>query len=170
MANTYIKIATNTLGSSTSTVTFSSIPSIYQDLVVRASVRVDATQLAQDFQVTVNGLTGTIYSDTIMYANGDATTISYTNTNATSFSPTATAATTSANVFANIEIYIPNYALATNKQVRSISQLENDGAAGRQYTNAHYIRNGTAISSITFTAFSNFVAGSSFYLYGIKNS
>ena len=40
MANTYIKIASNTVGSGgVSSITFSSIPQTYTDLVIKASVR-----------------------------------------------------------------------------------------------------------------------------------
>ena len=48
MPSTYTLISSNVLASSAASVTFSAIPSTYTDLVVRASIRSDATSDADD--------------------------------------------------------------------------------------------------------------------------
>ena len=64
MPNTYEPIATNTLGSAASSVTFSSIPSTYTDLIVVMNYA-NSTGLADVF-FRFNGDTGSNYSDTIL--------------------------------------------------------------------------------------------------------
>ena len=59
-ANTYTLISSNVLGSSAASVTFSSIPATYTDLVLRVSARTDADDTSL---ITFNGTT-TGYSKT----------------------------------------------------------------------------------------------------------
>jgi hypothetical protein len=70
MASTYEKIATTTLGSGQTSVTFSSIPSTYTDLVLVSGSLVAAA--ANNFMCEMNGDTGTTYSTTYMYGNGSS--------------------------------------------------------------------------------------------------
>jgi len=80
-------------------------------------------------------------------------------------------ATATASTFGSAEIYIPNYAGSTTKPFSTFAVQENN-------TTAAYIESGAdlwgltnAITSIALIAGGyNFVSGSSFYLYGIKNS
>jgi hypothetical protein len=65
--NTYESIATQTLGSSSGSITFSSIPSTYTDLVIVFS-GTTAALVAVDIQF--NGDTSTNYSRTIISGNG----------------------------------------------------------------------------------------------------
>jgi hypothetical protein len=67
---TYTPIATTTLGSSSTSVSFSSF-SGYTDLVCIYSVRTSAAG-AQDVYVQFNGDTATNYSATILYGDGSA--------------------------------------------------------------------------------------------------
>lgn len=63
MPATYEKIATTTLGSAASTITFNSIPATYTDIVlIFDGVRTSSGDL--DLQLRFNGDTGSNYSDT----------------------------------------------------------------------------------------------------------
>jgi hypothetical protein len=173
MANTYTLISSNVLSSTATSVTFSSIPATYTDLVVRASMRTDtAGSFAGIDGWNLIGATSG-YGRTTMLGNGSTA----TSTNSTSgyLIPDMTngeSAGNTANTFQSIEIYIPSYTSSTTKQVSSISAAEDNSTAGRLIAGAHYINFSSAISSIVISELggANFVSGCSFYLYGIKNS
>jgi len=165
--STYQLISSQVLGSSAASVTFSSIPSTYKDLVLRYSARGDVAQSSQ--QIKLNTDTGTNYSDTFMSGSG-STVASGNDTNATYGFAYYTQALSSAtaNIFGNAEIYIPNYAGSTNKAFSVFGAGENNGITAYIASTANLWRNTAAISSLTLTPNSgNFVTGSSFYLYGI---
>ncbi len=69
-ANTYTQIASTTLGSNSATVTFSSIPLTYTDLILIVAGK-DVTSYA-GAQLQFNGDTGNNYSQTILYGDGAA--------------------------------------------------------------------------------------------------
>ena len=173
MANTYVLIASNTLGSDTASVTFSSIPSTYTDLVLRTSARTDVANYFDRFIFTFNSDSGSNYSDTYLAGSGSAAS-SNTASNATSLNSNraATGSTATASTFSNSETYFPNYAGNTNKPISSFNVGETNNAAAQMAVEAQLWRNTAALTSITIApgAGTNFVSGSSFYLYGIKNS
>lgn len=72
MASTYEKIATTTLTTSASSVTFSSISGAYTDLIFVSNV-IDTNGLAYNGWYRVNGDTGSNYSRTSLYADGSTT-------------------------------------------------------------------------------------------------
>jgi hypothetical protein len=79
----------------------------------------------------------------------------------------------SANTFGSAEIYIPSYTASQNKPLSTFGVVENNSAAGGDTEIdawANLYRDTAAISSIAINARATFAAGSSFYLYGIKNS
>ena len=67
---TYTLIASNTLGSAAASVTFSSIPGTYTDLVIVANGLV--TTAGDNIQMQFNSDTATNYSTTILEGNGTA--------------------------------------------------------------------------------------------------
>ena len=77
-----------------------------------------------------------------------------------------------ASTFSNSEFYIPNY-LSTNPKpsyIFSVTETSAERVDGMA-VNAGLYRGTSAISSISISALgTGFVSGSSFYLYGIKNS
>lgn len=173
MALTYVNIATQTLGSSATSVTFSSIPQTYTDLVVRVSTRTDRGANPDQIQINFNGDTATNYSRTTL-TGGNTTVTSVRLASATSWDFAITNGnTTTANTFNNAEFYIPNYT-STSSRAGSFFGVQEDNAANTAFirTNAYLYRGSSAISSIVLTPVSgpNFLTGSSFYLYGIKNS
>lgn len=172
MALTYVNIATQTLGSSQTSVTFSSIPSTYTDLVLRYSFRDDYSGYTPFF-LRVNGLTTTIYSTTYLSGDGSAASSArISNNNITELYWNQNTLST-ANTFSNGEIYIPSYLASANKPFSTFSVSENNQSFNRGALGASLIRTTAAISSIAISSGTtgyNFVSGSTFYLYGIKNS
>lgn len=69
---TYTPIATTTLGSNTTTVTFSSISASYTDLILVMSVKLSTSGLT-DVDYRFNGDTGSNYSRTWVEGNGTGT-------------------------------------------------------------------------------------------------
>jgi hypothetical protein len=173
MANTYELIASNVLASSTASVTFSAIPSTYTDLVLRASMRDDINNDFTGNPLTFNGNTSSIYSRTQLRGNG-ATAASVRASNAANIDLASLTPGTqiAANTFNSLEIYIPSYTLSQNKPLSTFAVGEANVTTAYIVINAAIFATTTAISSITLTdgVGGNFVSGSSFYLYGIKNS
>jgi hypothetical protein len=174
MANTYFLVSSNTLDSSAASVTFSSIPNTYTDLLLRISSRNDDTGVTETLRMQVNDNTGSIYSTTYMYGEGvNAVTGRDTSVNDINdgFRQNGSSATTS--TFSNIDIYIPSYTVSRNKPIFGFSAAETNATNSNFImASANLVRDTNAISSIKLfnSTTKVFVAGSSFWLYGIKNS
>ena len=173
MALTYTLIASNTLGSSAATVTFSSIPSTYTDLVFKFSARIDAATLDREIRLRFNSDTTTLYSNTVLRGNS-ATVTSYRDINAAyTIAGRVPGSTVTSNTFNNVEIYIPGYTVSQNKTASVFSAREDNIASPSNYAflSSDLYRSTTAISSIELSlSGDNFISGSSFFLYGIKNN
>jgi hypothetical protein len=171
MANTYKLISSSTLTATTANVTFSSIPQTFTDLVLRLSSRETPAGPTTTFYLKFNSLT-TGYSDTFI-RTASASPGSSRNSGGSAFELGADpAATATASTFGNGEIYIPNYAGSTYKPVRAYTVSPNNSSVAGDTDvriDASLLSNTAAITSITVMG-ANFVADSSFYLYGIKNS
>ena len=175
MPSTYQLISSNVLTTTTNSVTFSAIPSTYTDLVVKASVRANRPTASSNFDFRINGDTSSLYSYTYIYGSGTPSVGSSRDSNATgTVIGTINADTSTANTFSSVEIYIPSYTASQNKPFGSFSVFENNLATSNEIdAHAHLYRSSTAITSINFRATAgsfDFLSGSSFYLYGIKNS
>lgn len=173
MPVTYTLISSNVLSSTATSVTFSSIPNTYTDLVLRVSTRTDVAGVdGVAVRVIFNGNTSSVYSTTILRGSGSAasSTMDAGTYGWFSFNGMASAGNT-ADTFASGELYIPSYTASVNKQMSSIYTSENNATAANMNCNALLWRNTSAISSIGLSLGSgSFISGSSFYLYGIKNS
>jgi hypothetical protein len=170
MANTYQLIEAQTLTTTATSVTFLSIPGTYTDLLIKLSVRDSRTGIAvSDIRFNFNGTgVGTNISGRYLYGTGSAATSATTTTGELAFGD-ANGAT--ASTFGNAEVYIPNYAGSSFKSVSSDSVAETNATGGFQLLLAGLWSNTAAITSIAMTPFTSpFLANSSFYLYGIKNS
>jgi hypothetical protein len=175
MPNTYQLISSNVLGSSAASVTFSAIPSTYTDLVLRISARDTNTgAIIANTSFTFNGSSGSLYSITKLIGDGSAASSSRrSNITSDEFYYPGSNAGMSANTFGSVEIYIPSYTASQNKPFSTFGVTENNSAtAGDTEIDAwaNLYRDTAAISSIAINAYVTFSAGSSFYLYGIKNS
>lgn len=162
MANTYEPIATQTLGSATATVTFSSIPSTYTDLVLITSVK--TTSAAQNLLMRVNSDTGSNYSTTLVTGSGSST-ASVRTSNATqgALDNYGYADTASNNITI---VNLMNYS-NTSTYKTWLSRANNAGNGTTALVGLW--RSSSAINAIEIFIGSNtMTAGSTFTLYGIK--
>lgn len=175
MPATYTLIASNTLGSDTASITFSSIPGTYTDLVLRFTARTNVGGNMERIELRLNGNSNTLYSYTQLEGNSSAGSSSNASDQTIVRTAVANGDNTTASTFASGEIYIPSYTASQNKPIGSFSVTENNATtANAAYINAtsNLFRSTTAISSVALTGGNsgNFLSGSSFFLYGIKNS
>jgi hypothetical protein len=130
MAKTYTLISSNTLSSAAASVTFSSIPSTYTDLVLQCSTRTDrSNQTYDNFRIRFNGDSGTNYSDRVIEGAGGtdiyrSTTSGASQTALGGANLTTNSSTSTANTFGNFELYIPNYNSTSSRPVSEISIFE----------------------------------------------
>jgi hypothetical protein len=170
MPSTYTLIKGETLASSAASYTFTAIPSTFTDLVLRISERQTAAGLTNFTNFTYNSSGGTAYSRTYINGTGSAAT-SGSNSNQAFLRYYTNGDDTTANTFNSTEIYIPNYTVSQNKPCSIFAPTETNAVAIEMQVVAGLWRDTTAISSIQITPVSgNLAAGSSYYLYGIKNS
>jgi hypothetical protein len=160
---TYTPLATVTLGSSASSVSFSSIPASYRDLIIVTNI-LSPTVDGCDFALRVNGDTGTNYSYVRMYG-GSAATGSDSSASATNISG-GFGLGNNTTTPAPVTIQIMDYS-ATDKHKTFLTRL-ND--MGRSWSAAFASRwaNTSAVTSVqVLTTVNNFAAGSTFSLYGV---
>jgi hypothetical protein len=176
MANTYTLISSNVLSSSAASVTFSAIPATYTDLVVRITARSDRAANSSNLGIKLNGAT-TNYSDTEIIKTQSNTAFSSRQSIGDltyQYLGTIPASSATASTFGSAEFYLPNYTVSQNKASSTFSVFENNSASTSEINAiANLYSSTTAITSIEIsvqTPTANFVSGSSFYLYGIKNS
>jgi hypothetical protein len=159
--NTYEAIATQTLGSAAASVTFSSIPSTYTDLIVVINGAANANA---NGQIQFNGDTGTNYSFTWLSGDGSSAqsgrSTSTTRILLNYYGYFGTGYST--NMIAQVQNYSNT---TTNKTVLVRGNNASNGTAAVVGMWA----NTAAITSVTITTGSStFTAGNTFTLYGIK--
>ena len=167
MANTYVKIATVSLGSGTASIEFTSIPATYTDLLVKYSLRTDRADTVSALRLTFNN-SATSYSNRMIEGNG-ASAASYTGGSTYIDLGYASASTATASTFNNHELYIPNYASSNNKSVSIDAVQENNTSTAYANLIAGLWSNSAAITSIKVVPSTavNFVQYSTATLYGI---
>jgi len=171
MPATYTLINSNVLTSAAASVTFSAIPATYTDLVLKWSARESAASTERDLTVRFNNDSSTLYSNRWIGGDGSSASSSNVSTFANFFLGSYTpGANATSNTFSNGELYLPSYTVSQNKPVSFFNALETNSATAWLRADAGLYRSTTAISRIDFIAVSNFVSGSSFYLYGISNA
>jgi hypothetical protein len=171
MPSTFTLISARTLTSSVTSVSLNSIPSTFTDLVIKGSIRTDFNTNNTGLRVTFNGDTATNYSGTAINAAGTTVQSERRTSQSRTEFYTENGSTDIANNFSNFEIYIPSYRLTQNKPMGGYGLAETNTTTGNYMgVTANLWRNTAAITSITFTSVFNYLAGSSFYLYGVSNS
>jgi hypothetical protein len=161
MAKTYEPIATQTLGSATNSVTFSSIAGTYTDLKMVISCKY--TTSGQYTRVRFNGDTGGNYSITTIY--GDGSTVASTRESGGAIGINGFYTTDTSNFIAGL-MDVMNYSNSTT--FKTVLQRGTDAAA-RVNATVGLWRNTAAITSIGLdTPSGNYAIGSTFTLYGIK--
>jgi hypothetical protein len=158
--NTYEAIATQTVGSGITTVTFSSIPSTYTDLVIVVNASLTAPDSNLDYRF--NGDTGANYGYTSVSGNGSsASTTRFggaTKGRLDNFGYMDT--TMSTHI-----IQVMNYANTTTYKT-TISRANN--TANGVSASVNTWTSTAAVNSISLISGVTFVSGSTFSLYGIK--
>lgn len=160
MAVTYEPIATTTLGSANTTITFSSIPGTYTDL--RLIVVGKVTGISTNNTYRFNSDTGTNYSRTRLLGDG-ATASSDRTTSATSITDVFLGSTTNPHL-AIVDIF--SYAGSTNKTVLTLNSSDDNGS-GYVGRGVGLWRNTAAITTITIANNGTFDIGTTATLYGI---
>lgn len=159
MPSTYTPVATTTLGSSASSVTFSSISGTYTDLILVANYTV--TNADQFLTVQFNGDTGSNYSYTNVYGEGTAAAsdrVSNTTAGRIAFYGSDQS---------NLIVNIMNYSNTTTYK----TSISRDNTNTYVVARVNLWRSTSAISSIyIFPTGFNIAAGSTFTLYGVKNA
>ena len=168
MANTMIKLQTVTVGpSSAATISFTSIPQTFTDLKIVLSGRVDASSVSESCKMTFNGVT-TGYSNRYVFGSGSA---GSSGSDTQSFVFRVSSGTSTASVFGNGEVYIPNYTSSNYKSFFDVSVAENNATSTGAIFTTNFWSNTAAITSITVTPLNgSFVQYSTATLYGIKSS
>jgi hypothetical protein len=161
---TYTPLANVTLGSSASSVTFSSIPATYRDLILvfEGSVNTGDRVVAIRF----NSDSGSNYSRVQMAGTGSSTSSSPLSGTATDFYYQATASQQT-----NAVVQIMDYT-ATDKHKSMVSRANTPAAY--VFANAHRWASTAAITSLqvfpatgSYGANGSFNIGSTFSLYGV---
>lgn len=162
MASTYDPIATTTLGSTTNTITFSSISSSYTDLRI---VTVGTMTAGYDAILRINGDSGNNYSGIFIRGNGSAA--SATNSTAAGqYYLNAGGYSSSIPFLAEIDIF--SYAGSTYKSF--LSRLSGDtNGSGWTVNGTGMWLSTSAITSVSLIASSTAVwsVGTTATLYGI---
>ena len=176
MANTYELIASQTVTTSATDITFSSIASTYTDIELHSSVRDGSGDPVDSYYMFFNGNTiggTTLYSDRYLRADnsnpkvvssGAASNNSYIISNCNGNGATASS-------FSSHNLYISSYAsnLYKSMSLRDVAE-NNSGTNSWEAIRAGLYSSSSAISSIRLWCPNGFLTGSSFYLYGIKKN
>ena len=159
--NTYVALDKVTVGTATPSITFTSIPQGYTDLVLIINAGTsDASE--QDCLIRVNGDTGSNYSATYLYGTGSSA-ASGRNANQTESTAGYPIRPT---LISTLIVQFPNYSNTTTYK----NWLGRANSADSMvYTHISLWRNTNAINTILLypSNSKNFLAGSTFSLYGI---
>lgn len=158
--NTYEALFTQVVGTAVPTITFSSIPSIYTDLVVEINCGISTT--GQGIAISFNG-SGTGYSNTYIYNNSSSVS-SGRNTTQTNIHLIDVTGNPDTSIKTSSVIHIQNYANSNKKSVVYHSQHDTTIQIGAG------LWSGTSpITELTIgTTGGNLVTGSIVSIYGIK--
>jgi hypothetical protein len=171
MPNTFIKIATVTVGSGGSaSMDFNSIPSTYTDLLVKISARTTNAAVNDNVSIRPNGATTSrslrrIYGSGANVATDTLTDIVVGN---------IAGSTATANTFGNAEFYLPNYGSTTTYKSFSTDGVNESNIVSVVYSSivAALWSSNSAITSLNLysEAGANFVQYSTATLYGISKT
>jgi hypothetical protein len=165
MPATYEPIATTNGTGSSNTVSFTSIPATYTDLVIVFDGAATTGGTA-GLVFTINGVvTGTLYSDTRVQGNGSAASSARNSSqNSAQFGYIS-----SSNRSMTI-LNIMNYSNTTTFKTAISRSLTADASDGRVGSYVTLYRDTAAINRVDITATPNFSTASTFTLYGIKSA
>jgi hypothetical protein len=169
MPSTYEPIATNTLGSNATSVTFSSITGTYTDLILITSApTVGGGNNSRGYRFELNSDTGTNYSQT--WLSNSTTTPTSTRESSQTRGRIGGISESASDVTTVITTFLNYSNTTTFKTVLSRSSNLNTNGDTNVFAGVSLYRSTSAITAIKLTMSdnSNFVTGSTFTLYGIK--
>jgi len=158
-------IETIELDSSQSSITFSSIPQDYDDLVVLIYARTTRATVSDFLDIQFNGSSA---NQSCILLNGDGSAIQ--NYSLSSLQVvTANGANTTSNTFANGSVYVSNYTSSSAKSVFGDSAGENNATNNSILIASGRWNDTAAITSLAVVNVNsaNLVSGSTFSLYGV---
>jgi hypothetical protein len=166
-----------TLSSAQASITFSSIPQTYTDLCLKITDHTDIPSQTQHYTyMRFNGNSGANYYNVAMYARNN-TALSLEDAGQTFFFDdpyTTLGADTASAVMSCKEIYIPSYTSSTLYKVLKMnySNMNSSTTTSDIGTQAGLWNDNAPITSINLINYSTyqFIAGTTAFLYGIKNS
>lgn len=168
MPTTYENIATTTLTSTASTITFNSIPGTYTDLRLVFVGTVDAGGSGSGLRLKINNDGSTLYSLTEVYGDGSSAAAARVSNNAFAYLSNATGLSTTVPTFATVDFF--SYAGSINKFFLSTLQGDKNGSGAVEYM-AHRYQSTNAITRIDiYPANPNFASGTTATLYGITKA
>jgi hypothetical protein len=154
---TYTPLATVTLGSAASSVTFSSIPATYRDLIV---VFVGSGSTNADLRVRLNGDTGSNYS--FVYALGAASVISASGTqNGLTFGAVDAGQTLS-------KMSIMDYS-ATDKHKTALTRWDSISSSATTMYASRWANTAAVNTVLVFPTSGTLSTGATVALYGIAS-
>ena len=164
---TYEKIQHIELSSSSSNITFSSIPATFTDLYLVVSARSSAGGGTKGLEIGFNGAFTNVTNRVLAGSGSSASSFTSTQYLGQLSIPADTS-----NTFSSHAVYIPNYLSSTSKAYSSDSVSENNGTAAWQIINAGLWSGTAAITQISLRGEggTNLEAYSSATLYGIKSA
>ena len=166
-------IATATGTGSSQVISFTSIPSTFKHLQIRAIVRSTEAGSGTNYYTTLNGDSGSNYAAHRLQGDGTTATAAGTATQTGIFTGRAPGAGTTTGTMAALIVDIHDYASTTKyKTVRQLSgQDSNNTYAGLISLRSGLWMSTSAVTSVTFTIDNpNFSTSTTFALYGIKGA
>jgi len=175
--NSYESIATTTLSSSASSVTFSSIPATFEHLQIRAIARKTGTGNDSFTALRFNGTGGSTFQYATHYLVGTGSTVvaganiaSPGVTDIFSIVTWGSGSSMNSNVFSAGIVDILDYrSTSKNKTVRTLTGVDGNGIGQVDLTSGLWFASPVAVTQIELIGNGgDFAQYSSFALYGIK--
>lgn len=165
----FSQIATTTLGSAQSTITFSNISQEYTHLQIRGIARGTSAETDVNIYSRFNSDTGNNYSYHYMFGNGSSASAGATASAPEIITGRVTAGNSGSNMFGFFVFDILDYTNTNKfKTVRSLTGHDQNGSGSAWMFSGNW-RSTSAITSINFyLSPGNFATNSSFQLYGVK--
>ena len=171
VVNDYFWLETTVLSSNAASVTFSNLGnySQYKHLQIRWTTRDSWSDNFASTNIRFNGDSGANYASHRLWGNGSSA-LSAADTSITEMRINLTAAALSdANTFsAGVTDILDFSSTSKNKTIRTLHGVVSPGEVTAITLQSGFRNNTAAITSISFSAVSNFVSGSRFSLYGIR--
>lgn len=170
IAGGFTSLATVTLSTSTSEITFSGIPSNYRHLQLRCLLRFDRAAANDDLKIYFNGDTASNYSNQILFGDGSVGTYGQASMGLIYNYNGLPGATATTNLFGVAVYDLFDYSSVLKyKTLRGFTGSDANGSGAVSLTSGCW-QNTTPVNSITVAPRygSNIVANSQIALYGVK--